>query len=66
MTLIEQKLCRMWREAETTGEWWELYQKLQDIGQVLMLNGNVESALLFADAGEIALCRRVDRIRVAA
>lgn len=66
MTLTEQKLCRMWHEAETTGEWWELYQKLQDIGQVLMLNGNVEMALLFHDAGKLALLRRVDKIREAA
>ena len=61
MTLTEQKLCRMWLQASHTGAWWELFQQLADIRDVLQAfdpdDDSSDGAALFHAAGEQALAR---------
>lgn len=61
MTLTEQKLCRMWLQASHTGEWWELFQQLADIRDVLQAfdpdDYSSDGAAMFHHASEQALAR---------
>ena len=61
MTLTEQKLCRMWLQASHTGAWWELFQQLADIRDVLQAfspdDYSSDGAAMFHHASEQALAR---------
>ena len=64
ITKTEQRLCRMWATAESTGEFWNLNEKLFEIAVFLTLdhgeNETVENLLLCA---EIAMARAVYAVK---
>lgn len=66
MTLIEQKLCRMWAATENSGDWWDLFQRLAEISEALAATGNHEAAELFHEAAYIAIERCMYDIRMRA
>jgi len=59
ITLTEQKLCRIWLGGSCGGDWWDLYQQLRAIADVLQTVGQAAAAELFAEAGQVALARCV-------
>lgn len=67
MTLTEQKLCRMWLQASHAGGWWELYQQLMHIRDVLQTvspgNNGGDVSAMFHDAGTMALARMADDLQ---
>ena len=58
-TLTEQKLCRIWLGATCGGEWWDMYQQMRAIADVLKTVGKHAAAEMFHDAGQLALARCV-------
>lgn len=58
-TLTEQKLCRIWLGGVCGGDWWDMYQQLRAIADVLGTVGKAEAADMFAEAGQVALARCV-------
>lgn len=63
ITPTEQRLCRIWHLAETTGDWWEANAKCHEIAVVLSFNGCAEVAQLFADAAALAISRIVMNVK---
>lgn len=59
MTLTEQKLCKIWRTAAFGGDWWDLYQQMRAISDVLKVVGKDAAADMFFEAGQVALARCV-------
>lgn len=58
MTLTEQTLARIWREAETSGDWLECNASMRRIASILIEQGcNNSAAKLFMGAAEFALTR---------
>lgn len=65
-SLIESKLCKLWARAESSGEWWDMFTELADIADVMHAAGQPEGAEMFAEAAELALNRRICKMRAAA
>lgn len=59
ITLIEQKLCRIWLGGICGGDWWDMYQQLRAIADVLKTVGQDAAADMFHEAGQVALARCV-------
>lgn len=57
MTLTEQKLCRIWIRDTRGGDWWDMFQQLRAIADVLNTVGKHEAADMFHEAGQLALAR---------
>ena len=63
-TLTEKRLCRIWAEAEKSGEWWTANETLYDIAMVLRDQGCVAQVVDdFAFAATIALTRAVYAVK---
>ena len=62
-TMLEQKLCQLWARAESTGDWFGMFQELSDIADVLFASGDVDNSRLFYEAATQALDRRVYDLR---
>ncbi len=63
-SLTEQKLTRIWQRYAANGEWWECWQHLNEIGQVLRSCDHAEGYWLFYESGALALQRAMDEIQV--
>lgn len=61
--LIEQRMCRMWLQAEQTGDWWEANIKLHEIAMVMNIAGHADTAADFAFCADIALARAVYAVK---
>lgn len=59
ITLTEQKLCRIWLSAACGGDWWDMYQQLRAIRDVLKTVGQDAAADMFDEAAHVALARCV-------
>jgi hypothetical protein len=68
MILTEQRLARIWaRNAnDPHADWWDLFERLTEISQVLELQHCHEGAALFRAAADSALDRCIYDIQVAA
>jgi transcriptional regulator with XRE-family HTH domain len=64
MALTEQKLTRIWQRHAADGAWWECWQHLNEIGQVLRSAGCADGYWLFYEAGNVALMRAMSEIQV--
>jgi len=63
-TLTEQKLTRIWQRHAAEGTWWDCWQHLNEIGQVLRSAGCDDGYWLFYEAGNVALMRAMAEIQV--
>lgn len=63
-TLTEQKLTSIWLRHAAEGDWWECWQRLNEIAQVLRSAGSADGYWLFYEAGNIALMRAMSAIQV--
>lgn len=64
MTLTEQKLTSIWNRYAVKEDWWECWQHINEIGQVLRSAGCIEGYWLFYEAGNVALMRAMSEIQV--
>ena len=62
-TLTEQTLCRIWREADRSGEWIDCAAILKRIAAVLVdCACNDDAVRMFMEAADLAMARATARI----
>lgn len=62
-TLTEQKLCRIWLTGAVDGNWWDAFQQLRAVADVLKTEGRADAAEMFIEAAMLASMRFVDSVQ---
>lgn len=63
ITLTEQKLCKIWRTGSVAGNWWDTFQQLRAVADVLKAEGRHDASDLFTEAAMLASTRFVDCVQ---